>query len=263
MPSLYPDGRYAHLWRTYQSPSSLFTSDPTTQARDDVSAAIATFRARKSDVGAAALGNCIMERLAEDECFSSGTLMRKLGGCRPESRAFSRCFELQARLLRGLGYMSHQPGLQGDEVRERMRMRADEIWTEVRRREGEVERAKQEGMVEPVFPPLRHLGREWIKKTEEQKEVEARRWDRETEEAVLGRFNEAMQAALRERIKGLPAHERELEVKLELAEAESHLEYGKLVADYYRVEAEERRARKAQGQSTLGDWLKGFGNWTQ
>lgn len=133
----------------------------------------------------------------------------------------------------------------GEERREQMRSRADGIWVEVRRREEEGKRAKREGREAPEFGPLR-LG---VK-------------GEGTEEEMLRYFGERGER-VREELKGLGREEREMELRLRVAEAKADEGYGVQVGRFFEQEKVDRRGRKEQGTSTLGDWLKWLGGWSQ
>ncbi|KAF2148744.1 hypothetical protein K461DRAFT_52276 [Myriangium duriaei CBS 260.36] len=267
--SLYQDGRYAHLWSTYTPPPT----SPTPSSQDALQSLLSTYSARRSAISRAALENCVEEHLAENACFTSGTLAKKLGACRKESRRFARCYELQARMLRGMGWMDvEMVGLteeEGARRREAMQMRADEVWTEICRREDETERARKEGRKEPEFGPL-DVGRggQWVKKGWKKEEERRRREEgekrqEERERELLEVFTAEKRAELETRLAKLPAAERELELRLEIAEAEVHRGYGRKVGEYIEKEKEERRERREKGESTIGDWLKSMGGWSQ
>ncbi|PNS21844.1 Cytokinesis protein sepA [Sphaceloma murrayae] len=243
--SLYPDGRYAHLWATYRPPSDASTG---TASQDQLTNILSSYSTRRAEVSRAALENCVEEHIAENECFASGTLMKKMKGCREESTTFSRCYTLQARFLKAMGYMDLEIDRdgRGEERREGMRARADEIWGEVRRREkAEKEgRGREEG-------PLR-VG--WV-------EVEG--GEEERVEKLLSWFKEDKRNEIREQIRKLRPSQRELELELRIAEAKADAGYGVEVGKYFEQEREDRRARQKKGQSTLGDWLKWMGGWSQ
>lgn len=180
-----------------------------------------------------------------------------MGACRKESRRFARCFDLQTRLLKALGYMDFNVGEQQREV---MRTRADEVWSEICRREDETLLAEKEGREKPVFGAL--PGARWVKRPAvavavEEGDAEGR------EKRLLALFTEQKREEMEKRLAKLPLPERELEIRLEIAEAEVHRGYGDEVGRYVEMEKEERRQRREEGKSTLGDWLKSVGGWSQ
>ncbi|TKX21036.1 hypothetical protein C1H76_6576 [Elsinoe australis] len=242
--SLYPDGRYTHLWSTYTPPRE---AQHSTASQDQLTSLLTSYQTRRAEVSRAALENCVLEHIAENECFASGSLSQKMRGCREESKRFNRCYSLQARFLKAMGYMDLEVDRdgKGEERREQMRSRADGIWVEVRRREEEGKRAKREGREAPEFGPLR-LG---VK-------------GEGTEEEMLRYFGERGER-VREELKGLGREEREMELRLRVAEAKADEGYGVQVGRFFEQEKVDRRGRKEQGTSTLGDWLKWLGGWSQ
>lgn len=94
--SLFPDGRYAHLWKTYKP---LAEAEGThTQAAAE--RAIDSFKRRKDTVHDAAMENCALEHESLMTCFHKGdwwTLVKaKATMCGEENRKFSRCYTTQA-----------------------------------------------------------------------------------------------------------------------------------------------------------------------
>ncbi|KAF4549683.1 Hypothetical protein D9617_20g027390 [Elsinoe fawcettii] len=253
--SLYQDGRYAHLWKSY-TPSTAAPSS--TQSQDQLTSLLTSYSSRRAAVSRAALENCVEEHIAENECFSSGSLSQKMRGCRDESRRFSKCYTLQARFLKAMGYMDlrlDEDG-NGDMRREQMQARADGIWQEVVRREDEEAKAKKEGRKRPVFGELEVPWRTGEK-------VERVKSSEERQEEMLRWFKEERREAMKEELKKLPEGERELELRLRVAEAKADAGYGEAVAGFFEKEKEDRRMRKEQGRTTLGDWLKWMGGWSQ
>ncbi|KAG8625100.1 hypothetical protein KVT40_006851 [Elsinoe batatas] len=251
--SLYQDGRYSHLWKTY-TPS---TSAPSpTASQDQLTNLLSSYSSRRAAVSRAALENCVEEHIAENECFSSGNLAQKMRGCRDESKTFSKCYTLQARFLKAMGYMDlrlDEDG-RGDERREAMQARADGIWQEVRRREELEKMAKKEGREMPVFGELEVPWRG---------EVGSGKSSEERQEEMLAWFKEERRELVREELKKVPEGERELELRLRIAETKADVGYGEAVGRFFEQEKEDRRARKEKGNTTLGDWLKWMGGWSQ
>ena len=93
--SLYQDGRYAHLWKTYTPESELVSASesPTTRLTD-------LFQGRKSRIEDAALENCAEENMELDNCYDIGDWKERAIArstlCRKQNRAFTRCYMLQA-----------------------------------------------------------------------------------------------------------------------------------------------------------------------
>lgn len=123
--SLFSDGRYAHLWKTYKplysnqqqqhktaldqqtttttiaSPS--LPSESPSQATSEPSNAervIDHFKRRKESLNDAALENCAEEHEALTLCFKTGGLGDKIWSrvtlCKAENEQFSRCYTMQS-----------------------------------------------------------------------------------------------------------------------------------------------------------------------
>lgn len=94
--SQFPDGRYAHLWKTYKPLSELEGAQPAAAAER----AITSFKNRKDTVHEAAMENCALEHETLMTCFHGGdwwTLVKaKATMCGDENRKFSRCYTTQA-----------------------------------------------------------------------------------------------------------------------------------------------------------------------
>lgn len=95
--SLFPDGRYAHLWKTYTPPQ---------EEGADVKGAervIGKEKERKDTVQRAAMENCALEHEALTYCFQTGNWQKQLKArvtlCSEENSSFSRCFTTQAVCL--------------------------------------------------------------------------------------------------------------------------------------------------------------------
>lgn len=92
--SLYQDGRYAHLWRTYRPLSEVENETKTdTEKLQDV---LEAFKARKAAIGTAALENCAEEQLDWSSCMREGSLRARMTMCSEEVRKFERCFNMQS-----------------------------------------------------------------------------------------------------------------------------------------------------------------------
>lgn len=146
--SLFQDGRYKDLWKTYvpQEEQIAVTSTPTERIID-------AKKERKASLSEAALQNCAFEEELKRNCFSQGSAINRVRArvtlCNSESKAFNRCFQLQSKFLQALGY---QANLQTDpEIDERIQMHADTLYHRMMDYEAAVDEAKSKGL--PI-PPL-------------------------------------------------------------------------------------------------------------
>lgn len=92
--SLYPDGRYAHLWTTYRPLAEVENETKTDQEK--LLDVLDGYKQRKADIGRAALENCALEQQAITDCFKSGGVKARMTMCRQENREFERCYTLQS-----------------------------------------------------------------------------------------------------------------------------------------------------------------------
>ena len=92
--SLFPDGRYAHLWRTYRSQSSVDAE--TKSDHEKLMDVLEAFKARKAQIGRAALENCALEQESWNACMKGDDWTARLTMCRLEVRKFERCYMMQS-----------------------------------------------------------------------------------------------------------------------------------------------------------------------
>ena len=88
--SLYPDGRYAHLWKTYKPLSEVENATKTDQER--LLDILHGYKERKAHIARTALENCSLEQLEVNDCFNGGGLKARMTMCRAENRKFERCY---------------------------------------------------------------------------------------------------------------------------------------------------------------------------
>lgn len=94
--SLYQDGRYADLWKTYKSPSLV---DENTGVRG-AERVVEKFKERGATVQNAAMENCALELETLTYCFKTGNWRQQLEArvtlCSKENSAWARCFTTQS-----------------------------------------------------------------------------------------------------------------------------------------------------------------------
>ncbi|OOQ86722.1 hypothetical protein PEBR_22112 [Penicillium brasilianum] len=151
--SLYQDGRYADLWKTYKPPSNVDSSTPGVRGAERV---IEKNKERGDTVHRAAMENCALEHEALTFCFQTGNWKKQIEArltlCSSENATFSRCFQTQSKFLQALGYAA---SFEYDaEKEERIQMHADKLYHQMLDYEKRVAEAKAAG-VEP--PPLTSL----------------------------------------------------------------------------------------------------------
>lgn len=92
--SLYKDGRYAYLWKTYESQESVENANKSDQEK--ITDVLEGYKHRKAEIGRAALENCANEQWDVNDCFRNGSWGSRLTMCRAENRKLERCYMVQA-----------------------------------------------------------------------------------------------------------------------------------------------------------------------
>lgn len=93
--SLFPDGRYSHLWKGYQPLSEI---EGITLAKAEQ--AVDQSKRQKDVLNRAALENCSVEHEGLSTCYQTGDFQQRMKArmtmCRAENREFSKCYTMQA-----------------------------------------------------------------------------------------------------------------------------------------------------------------------
>lgn len=255
--SLYQDGRYADLWKTYRPEAEISTASKSDQ--DRMRDVFDAYSERKAAIGRAAIENCVMEQIAEKDCLMNGSWKKRMGMCHDENRAFLRCYEMQSRFLKALGYLS-QPR-SGDEE-ERIQMHADKLYHQMLDREAAAELAKEQGSELPKQAPL--INEETATKALGADSAWSRVRKQASEQNVstaLSSYSPEKQEVIKDRIKDMNPQQRELELQLIAAETRAQLEYADQIKSAMEKDKEERAARRERGRETIGDKLKGAWGW--
>jgi hypothetical protein len=257
--AVYQDGRYAHLWKNYR-PQHLVEDSGKNDA-DRLADIVGAYKERTAAVGAVALENCIDLQIALQRCFREGTWAQNMTMCRTENREFIRCFEMQSRFLRALGYIAMN---RSAEEEERIQMHADKLYHQMLDRERTVKEAKEKGTEAPVLPPLiqpesvtQALGPDssWTKLREKAAQS--------GQTLSLSMFPLSKQEEIKERIKGKTKDEQDLELQLAAAEARAVGEYADRINENMDEERIHRADRRARGKETMGDTIKRWWGWAQ
>ncbi|KAI5467381.1 hypothetical protein BGZ63DRAFT_419093 [Mariannaea sp. PMI_226] len=226
--SLYQDGRYADLWKTYRPLADIEAE--TASDHDKLMSVLESFKARKEAIAKAALENC--SELQEEwiNCMKHGSWEDQLQMCRHQVRRFEKCYTMQSRFLRALGYGS-VPG-RSMVVEEDIQMHADALYGRLVDHEAAVEKAKAEGLPIPVFEPA-------VPKTKPN--------------MVIPR--EELQQQWKEQLEKLPEEERALEEAALRGDLQAKSEVADKVQQIWDTQKEERKKRQAEGNSTFGDYV--------
>ena len=92
--SLYQDGRYKELWKTYKPLEEIENATKTDQ--DRLLDIVAGLKERKTQISRAALENCSFEQTLVSDCFTFGGWKSRMTMCRAENKRFERCYVTQA-----------------------------------------------------------------------------------------------------------------------------------------------------------------------
>jgi len=255
-PTLFADGRYAHLWKTYTPQSDVEAASKSDAEK--IADVLEGYKYRKAAIGRAALENCALEQWEVNECFSSGGVKSRLTMCRAESRSLERCVEMQQKFLKALGYLSTFE--RDKDVEERIQMHADTLYHRMLEQERAVEEAKKEGRVEPKFTPLlagsvaAPAPKHAPSAATPAAAAAAAAQQAATEEAdPISKLAPAIQSQIKEKLEGLSGLERELQEKALMAEVAAGQEVKASLKDIYKDADEERRRRREEGRETIVD----------
>ncbi|KAF4974148.1 hypothetical protein FZEAL_8913 [Fusarium zealandicum] len=226
--SLYQDGRYAHLWKNYQPLAEIEAESATDHEK--LMGVLESYKERKVAIGKAALENCAVQQEEWVNCMKHGSWEDQMQMCRYQVRRFERCYLMQSRFLRALGYGSVVG--RAAAVEEDVQMHADSLYLRMIKHEEAVEKAKAEGLPAPVFEStLPKAKAQAVAPTEE------------------------LQQQWKEKLEKLPVEERPAEEAALRADLQAKAEVAGSVQKIWDTQAEQRKQRQAEGSSTFGDYL--------
>lgn len=258
-PMVFKDGRYKHLWATYQPQSAVEAS--TKSDAEKIADVLEGYKYRKAEIGRAALENCALEQMLVNECFSGGGLRQRLTMCKDENRGLERCVTMQQRFLKALGYLSNFEGGEEGRMRdERVQMHADRLYHRMLDQEAAVAKAKEEGLPIPEFGPL--IGK--VKVTDapakasaekENSPIAAAAEAQESSEtpSPLLKLTDSVQKQIKEKLEGMSGIERELEEKALIAEVTMGQQVNQNLKNIFSKEQAEREQRREEGKETIID----------
>jgi hypothetical protein len=244
--SLFQDGRYAHIWKNYKPLNAIEESQKTEQ--DKLRDLVEERDTRKAELGRIALESCVFEHLAQQECWRTGTLTDMMTMCSTEKKEFNRCYKMQAKFMKALGFMS----VVGDmEKEERIQMHADKLYRQMLAQEKAMAEAKERGEPEPVFEnPLspQRLGGANLMSLPSSNAVD--------ESVPYSRIPESLRGQFLEDIKGMSPQEAAVEEAAFLADLENQRRTALKGVRYLNEEAIARQKRFESGQASIGDRAK-------
>lgn len=234
--SLFQDGRYKDIWKTYVPQQEIIES--TTTPLDRISSAK---KDRKASLHQAAMENCAFEEEMKRNCFQAGDtidqLRARLTMCARETRAFNRCFQLQAKFMQALGYQGSAYSTVEED--ERVQMHADRLYHRMMDYETAVDEAKATG--KPV-PPLTSV-------------FDASKPSPTIEEM---RLPANLEGTIPTELRKLPPHERELSARAALQEARITQTYAADFFNYTTTLNEDRKDRQRRLIDTFGEAVGKF-----
>ncbi|EED16349.1 conserved hypothetical protein [Talaromyces stipitatus ATCC 10500] len=243
--SLYPDGRYAHLWKTYKPLADVEATDNSNSAQRVVE----RLKRRKDSVHSAAMENCAIEHEGLTTCFNKSDWMSMIKAratmCSDENRKFSRCYTTQAKFLQALGYAS---SLDYDEEREeRIQMHADKLYHQMLDYESRVAEARAAGQEPPPITSLFNPNAKPVPANDGKTII------------IPGAEQLPEGYKLPASLDKLSPHERELEIQSIKAEIEQKEIYSEAAAPFVKVQQESQMKRQEKAKSwfgeTLGKWI--------
>ncbi|KAL8786487.1 MAG: hypothetical protein Q9195_008192 [Heterodermia aff. obscurata] len=270
--SLYQDGRYADLWENYKSYRTIEEASKSEQ--DRIVEVLDAYKQRKTDIARVALENCALEQTALDDCFSNGGIKSRMTMCRAENKAFERCYMMQNRFLRALGYLSSYD--RPASVDEDIQMHADTLYQRMLEQEKAIEAAKAAGQPAPSFEPLIPKSRsqptpsspDYKPPSPLADESAAEKTSRPNEESSQKSgdekdvtLTEAQRADLRKQTKAETQIAKEVAARAVQAETESEVEAAQRVSELMLSRQRGREERRKKGEATLGDTISGWLGW--
>ncbi|KAF1990501.1 hypothetical protein K402DRAFT_348670 [Aulographum hederae CBS 113979] len=246
--SLYQDGRFADIWKTYTPLTAIQAETKNDQER--LRDLIDDWEDTKIKVAQTARENCSFEEMAQNECFKHGPLSSKMTMCLAERRAMNRCYEMQMKFLRALGYLN----VAGDEeAGNEVQMHAYALYHKMLDQEKLRKDAKKRGEPEPELAPV--MSRQNLQKVLPAGVPYSAAEEMEILESVTQVRRERYQSDVNK----MTVEERELELRLIAAEARQSAAIAARYVGLQEEQKEKRQARAEAGKSTFGD--KVFKMW--
>ncbi|EGY17353.1 hypothetical protein HYQ45_009261 [Verticillium longisporum] len=223
--SLFQDGRYAHLWKGYKPQGEIEAESKTDHEK--LMDVLEGYKDRKYNLGRAALENCAIQQEEWINCMKNGAWEDRLQMCRKQVQRFERCYTMQTRLLKALGYKSivDRPA----HVDEDIQMHADSLYVRMIDQEKAIKGAEERGLPAPEFKNIFPKPENAIEPGAELRKS----WD--------------------EQLDKLPAAERATEEAALRADFQAKAAVAKDVQKLWDEQAAARKAREAGGQTSIAE----------
>jgi hypothetical protein len=261
--SQFQDGRYADLWKNY-TPQDIL-NDRGKSEQDRLRDLVDAYNDRKASIGRIAMENCALEYMEQFECFRNPkTWWSKGTMCIAESRKFNRCYDIQSKFLKALGYMTMDP--RSPEDSEKIQMHADKLYQQMLQQEAEIEKAKAEGRPEPKFESVlskRNVAQAMAVSSSSSTVpvAEIGKPNALDEEDVWSQIKPEARKEYEKKMQDLSPEEREIERMAVVGELRAQSGVMKQVENTFVEERIARMKRKEAGQATFGDTIKSWWGW--
>ena len=254
--SLFQDGRYAHLWKNY-TPQNVLT-DRGKSEQDRLRDIVDAFNDRQASIGRVATENCALEYMEQYECFQNPKSWLSLGTlCNAESRKFNRCYDMQSKFLKALGYLTMDA--RSPEEDERIQMHADKLYQQMLAQEAEMEKAHKEGRPAPEFESV--LSKANVARVTAAKKISQSTVSPDEESRIWAQIKPDARKEYEKKIAELPPADQEVERMALLGELRAQTGMAKQVEAAFVEERINRMKRKEAGQATIGDTIKSWWGW--
>lgn len=272
--SLYQDGRYADLWKSYRPLQDI--ENATKSDQDKLQDVLEGFKERKAQIGRAALENCSLEQMAVHECYKKGSWASLMMLCRTENKAMERCYMMQAKFLKALGYLSVYE--RSPEEEERIQMHADTLYHRMLEQERLTKEAQEQGLSEPMMELSFEKGIKQIVTGANMDKVdpttqptvaqamaeEMRIRDAFNTQSSGARFNDLdpkLQKRLLDGMKNMSPGEQAIEMRAIEGDFLASQGLSRRLNDVRSEEKKNRMARQEEGRATVGDRVKTIFGW--
>lgn len=274
--SLFQDGRYAHLWKNY-TPQNIL-DDRGKNEQDKLRDIVDAYNDRRGAIGRAAMENCAMEYIDQFNCFKSPTFWQASTVCRDESRKFNKCYDMQSKFLKALGYLTMDP--RSEEDFEKIQMHADKLYTQMKEQEALIEKAREEGTEIPKFESV--LSKRNVVRAVEGKSLSSRplteattgatgatgvfavpmdTTEQEDDADVWSHIKPTARQQYEKNLAKLPPEEQEIERRALMGELRANTGMAKQLEGTFIEERINRMKRREKGQATIGDTIKRLWGW--
>ncbi|PSN60777.1 hypothetical protein BS50DRAFT_578947 [Corynespora cassiicola Philippines] len=258
--SQFQDGRYAHLWKNYTPQQALEDRGKTEQ--DKLRDIVDAYNDRQASIGRIAMENCALESLEQFECFRKPNWWQASTMCNAESRKFNRCYDMQSKFLKALGYLTMED--RSPEEDEKIQMHADKLYQQMLEQEKEIEKAREEGREIPKFENVlskQNVARALAGKSFTATPVQLAAKPEQPEDDVWDHIKPEARQEYEKKISEMPAEDQEIERQALIGELRAKTGIAKKLEETFIEERINRMKRREAGQATIGDTIKRLWGW--